>query len=80
MAYSSSKWTNSVSVDYNHLTKSQAALISFSFKSYIESFKCYSNLSTISNIFYPKFLSSVLAVYLSKFKFPLELSSALVSH
>jgi len=42
--------------------------------------KCYSNLSTISNIFYPKFLSSVPAVCLANYKSPLLLSEALSSH
>lgn len=67
-------------MDYNHLTKSQAAFISFYFKSAMDFSKCSSSLSTISNIFYPTFLSSTLSVYLSKAKFPLELSSALESH
>jgi len=67
-------------VDYNHLTKSQAALISFFFKSAMEASMCSSNLSTMSKIFYPKFLSSTLSVILFNSKFPLSLSSAAASH
>lgn len=67
-------------MDYNHLTKSQEALISLAFKLAMESFKCYSSLSTISKILYPKSLDSVPAPILSNSKSPLLLSSALVSH
>jgi len=51
VAYSSSKCTNSASESYNQVAKSQAALISEASKSFIESIKCYSNLSTASNNF-----------------------------
>lgn len=57
-------------MDYNHLTKSQAALISLVFKLAMESSMCYSNLSIISNILFPKSLPSVPAVYLSNYKAP----------
>lgn len=67
-------------MDYNHLTKSQEALISFYFKFFMDSSKCYSNLSTMSKIFYPRSLDSVPAVYLSISRFPLVLSSAAASH
>ena len=65
---------------YNHLTKSQAALISCFFKSAIEATKWASRALTASKSFYPTSLSSVPAPILYNSNPPCELSSALESH
>jgi len=77
---SSANTLNSYSVPYNHLTKSQAALISCVFKSAKEAFKWASRALTASKSFYPTSLSSVPAPILYNSNPPCELSSALVSH
>jgi len=78
--FSSFKILNTLFIPYNHLTKSQAALISYFFKSAIEATKWASRALTASNNFYPTSLASVPAPILYNSNPPNELSSALVSH